>query len=169
MRDMQIDIFKMPRMGREEYDRLVEEEYICRIAFKGEKHPYIAPFLYVFDGKFLYFLSTNYGKKVQYFRDNPHVIVEIERYSPDLSDFRFVALPGCLVEVADEVQKRSVRQRFLRLIEDKGLSSNVLSALGYSPRDPIEALLKETHNSVWKLEGVKVNEIMGLKNQDIQQ
>ena len=73
------------------------------------------------------------------------------------------------VEVADEVQKRSVRQRFLRLIEDKGLSSNVLSALGYSPRDPIEALLKETHNSVWKLEGVKVNEIMGLKNQDIQQ
>ena len=58
-------LFKMPRMGKEEYDRLVEEQYVCRIAFKGEMHPYIAPFLYVFDGRFMYFLSTNYGKKVQ--------------------------------------------------------------------------------------------------------
>jgi len=72
------DVFKMPRMGKAEYDRLVEEQYVCRIAFKGEKHPYIAPFLYVFDGRFIYFLSTNYGKKVQHFLDNPFVTVEIE-------------------------------------------------------------------------------------------
>jgi len=51
-------IFKMPSMKKQEYDRLIEEEYICRIAFKGENHPYIAPFLYIFDGKFMYFLST---------------------------------------------------------------------------------------------------------------
>ena len=52
---MSEDIFKMPRMGKSEYDRLVKEQYICRIAFKGEEHPYIAPFLYVFDGRFMYF------------------------------------------------------------------------------------------------------------------
>ncbi len=40
-----MDIFKMPRMERSEFDRLIEDEYICRIAFKGEMHPYIAPFL----------------------------------------------------------------------------------------------------------------------------
>ena len=101
------DVFKMPRMGKAEYDRLVEEQYVCRIAFKGEKHPYIAPFLYVFDGRFMYFLSTNYGKKVQYFLDNPFVTVEIEHYSPDLSAFSFVALPGRLVQVEDAGQKRA--------------------------------------------------------------
>jgi len=57
-----MDIFKMPSMKKSEYDTLVEDSYICRIAFKGERHPYIAPFLYIFDGKFMYFLSTKYGK-----------------------------------------------------------------------------------------------------------
>jgi len=61
------------------------------------------------------------------------------------------------VEVEDEAQKRSVRRRFWQLIEDRGLSPNILSALSYSPRDPMEALLKEMHNAVWKLEGVKAN------------
>ena len=103
---MSEDIFKMPRMGKTEYDRLVKEQYICRIAFKGEEHPHIAPFLYVFDGRNMYFLSTNYGRKVQYFRNNPNVIVEIENYSPDLSTFSFVALPGRLVEVEDAGEKK---------------------------------------------------------------
>jgi hypothetical protein len=31
---MSEDIFKMPRMEKLEYDRLVKEQYICRIAFK---------------------------------------------------------------------------------------------------------------------------------------
>jgi uncharacterized protein len=71
-------------MDKSEYDTLIEEEFICRIAFKGDLHPYIAPFLYIFDGKFLYFLSTKYGKKV-HFMKNPSVTFEIEKYSPDLS------------------------------------------------------------------------------------
>lgn len=164
---MSEDIFKMPRMGKTEYDRLVKEQYICRIAFKGEEHPYIAPFLYVFDGRFMYFLSTNYGKKVQYFRNNPNVIVEIENYSPDLSTFSFVALPGRLVEVEELGQKSRVRESFVNLIKSKGLSSNVLSALGHSPEEPVEVLLAGERNLVWKLEGVKVDEILGLKSHNL--
>ncbi len=160
------DIFKMPHMGRTEYDRLVKEEFICRIAFKGEEHPHIAPFLYVFDGRFMYFLSTNYGKKVQNFRDNPCVTVEIENYSPDLSAFRFVALPGRLVEVEDGGEKSKIRESFVNLIKSKGLSSNVLSALGHSPQEPVEVLLAGERTLVWKLTGVKVNEILGLKSHD---
>jgi nitroimidazol reductase NimA-like FMN-containing flavoprotein (pyridoxamine 5'-phosphate oxidase superfamily) len=159
------DIIKMPRMEKAEYDRMIEEEHICRIAFKGETHPYIAPFLYVFDGRFMYFLSTNYGKKVQYFRDNPLVVVEVERYSPDLSHFSFVALPGRLVEVVDPKAKSAIRKMFVDLIKKKGLSQNVLSALGYSPEEPVESLLGEERNSVWKLESVKVDDILGLKSQ----
>jgi hypothetical protein len=43
-------------MSKKEYDKLINEQYISRIAFKG-KYPYIAPFMYVFDGKYFYFLS----------------------------------------------------------------------------------------------------------------
>jgi nitroimidazol reductase NimA-like FMN-containing flavoprotein (pyridoxamine 5'-phosphate oxidase superfamily) len=157
-------IFKMPSMDKSEYDRLVEEEYICRIAFKGEGHPYIAPFLYIFDGKFIYFLSTKYGRKVKHFKQNPSVMVEIERYTPDLSKFSFVAIPGYLEEVQDPEIKSNVRQKFVELIRKKDLSSNVLSALGHSPHEPIDSLLVEGRNSVWKLAGVNVKDILGLKH-----
>jgi nitroimidazol reductase NimA-like FMN-containing flavoprotein (pyridoxamine 5'-phosphate oxidase superfamily) len=159
-----MDIFKMPRMDKSEYDTLIEEEFICRIAFKGERHPYIAPFLYIFDGKFLYFLSTKYGKKVQHFMKNPSVTVEIEKYSPDLSNFAFVAIPGRLEEVENPEIRYMVRQKFVNLIKNKNLSSNVLSALGHSPNEPINALLNEGRNNVWKLVGVDVRNILGLKH-----
>jgi hypothetical protein len=38
-------------------------------------------------------------------------------------------------------------QGFLPLIEDKGLSPNILSTLGYFPREPMESPLREKHNS----------------------
>jgi nitroimidazol reductase NimA-like FMN-containing flavoprotein (pyridoxamine 5'-phosphate oxidase superfamily) len=158
------EIFKMPRMAKAEYDRLVEEQYVCRIAFQGETHPYIAPFIYVFDGRFMYFLSTNYGKKVQHFRDNPFVTVEIEHYSPDLSSFSFVALPGRLVQVEDALQMKAVREMFVRLIRGRSLSPNVLSALGHSPQEPVEVLLRDEKSSVWKLVNVKADDILGLKS-----
>ena len=159
-------VFKLPSMEKQEYDRLIEEEYICRIAFKGESHPHVAPFLYIFDGKFMYFLSTKYGKKVIHFRQNPEVTVEVERYSPDLSSFSFVALPGRLEEEMDPKIKCFVREAFVELIRKKNLSSNVLSALGHSPDEPVEALLTEGRNSVWKLTGVKAGKISGLKHSD---
>ena len=157
-------IFKMPSMEKSEYDTLIEEEYICRIAFKGENHPYIAPFLYIFDGKFMYFLSTKYGKKLLHFKQNPSVTVEVEKYTPDLSNFAFVALSGRLEEVQDPEIKNIVRQKFVEMIKKKNLSSNVLSALGHSPDEPIDALLTEERNSVWKLAGVNVGDILGLKH-----
>lgn len=157
-----MDIEKMPRMKKAEYDEIINNQYICRIAFKGEQHPYIVPFLYVFDRKYMYFLSTKYGKKVEYFHQNPYVSVEVENYSPDLSNFSFVSLFGRLMEVEDVEVKQSVREMFLQLIKAKRLSANVLSALGHSPKDPFESILNEGKNSVWKLIGVK--EILGLKN-----
>ena len=159
-----MDIVKMPSMEKSEYDTLINEECICRIAFAGESHPYIAPFLYIFYGKFMYFLSTKYGRKIEHFRRNPFVTVEVERYSPDLSNFSFVAIPGRLTEVEDPKTKATVREMFVQLIKNRGLSLNVLSALGHSPNEPLEALLVDDRNSIWKLVGVNVKEIIGLKN-----
>ncbi|MGZ4864466.1 MAG: pyridoxamine 5'-phosphate oxidase family protein [Halobacteriota archaeon] len=158
-----MDILKIPRMEKEEYDRLIEENYVSRIAFKGDSHPYVAPFLYVFDGCNLFFLSTKYGKKIQYFNENPNVAVEIERISPDLSSYTFVTLLGRLDEVTDIAEGRRVRQQFVTMIKTRGLSSNVFAALGHSPNEPLESIVNENRSLIWKLD--RVGEIVALKNE----
>ena len=149
-------------MEKEEYDRLIKENYVSRIAFKGDSYPYVAPFLYVFDGHNLFFLSTKYGKKIRYFNENPDVAVEIERISPDLSSYTFVTLLGKLVEVTDRTEGRRVRQQFVNMIKTRGLSSNVVAALGHSPAEPLDSIVNENRSVVWKLD--KVEEIVALKN-----
>lgn len=148
-------------MEKKEYDLLISEQYVSRIAFQGE-YPYIAPFLYVFDGEFLYFLSTKYGKKIEMFRGNPHVAVEIEKYSPDLTDYKFVTLQGRIEQVEDASEKRGVRKQFVDLIKDNNLSQNIMAALGHSTQDPPESLLDEEKSYVWKLKDVE--NIVGIKN-----
>jgi nitroimidazol reductase NimA-like FMN-containing flavoprotein (pyridoxamine 5'-phosphate oxidase superfamily) len=157
-----MEIVKIPRMEKTEYDRLIDKGYVCRIAFQGEKYPYIAPFLYVFDGSFLYFLSTKYGKKLEYFRKSPYVSVEVERYSKDFSSYMFVTLQGFLEEVHDSIEKKMIRDKFVDMIVDRNLSCNILAALGHSPLDPPAAIAEEERSLVWKLVGVK--DLVALKN-----
>lgn len=157
-----MDIFKIPHMEKDEYDRLIHDNYVCRIAFKGDTFPYIAPFIYSFDGKCLYFLPTRYGRKIDCFRKDPHVSVEIECYSDDFSDYKFINLQGTLEEIEDDDERQRVRSSFVDLIKERGLSSNVLAALGFLASDSLEAVIKEDRNMVWKLTDVK--EIIALKN-----
>jgi len=157
-----MNILKIPRMEKYEYDRLIHDNYICRIAFRGDSFPYIAPFLYTFDGKYLYFLPTRYGRKIDYFHQDPHVSVEIESYSSDLSSYNFISLQGMLEEINENSEKQRVRSDFIDLIRKRKLSPNVLAALGYMPSDPPEIIIQEDRNMVWRLIGVK--DIIALKN-----
>lgn len=156
-----MNILKIPFMSKEEYDAFIKEQYLSRIAFKGD-YPYIAPFLYVFDGDFIYFMSTKYGKKVELLREDPQVAVEIEHYESDMSTYGFTTLRGQINEVEDEEEKSKVQKMFLNMIKEKNLSPNVLAVLGHSPEDPLESLLDEDRCFVWKL--VDVKEIVALKN-----
>lgn len=157
-----MEIVRIPRMEKEEYDALIHSRFMARIAFSGEKYPYIAPFLYVFDGKHLYFLSTKYGKKIEYFRKSPYVSVEIDKYAKDLSCYMFVTLQGYLEEVNDSIEKKLIRERFVRMIQDHNLSMNILAALGHSPQDPPESICREERSLVWRLNGVR--NLVALKN-----
>ena len=150
-------------MKRKEYDAFIADQYMSRIAFKGD-YPYVAPFLYVFNGKFIYFLSTKYGKKMELAKSDPKVAVEIENYSSDMSNYRFVTLRGQLNEVDKPSEKLKVRQMFIEMIKENKLSPNILAALGHSPDDPLESLLEEEKSIVWKL--VNVQEIVALKSHD---
>ena len=156
-----MELHKIPFMNKEEYDSLIKDGYVSRIAFKGE-YPYIAPFLYVFDGSFLYFLSTKYGKKVKLLNEDPQVAVEIECYHPDMSHFRFVTLQGTINSVVEEDEKKSVRGMFVDLIKEKELSPKILAALGHSPEEPLEKICQEERSYVWKL--VDVQDIVALKS-----
>ena len=157
-----MDIIRIPRADKAEYDKLIERGYVCRIAFQGEKYPSIAPFLYVFDGSFLYFLSTKYGKKIEHFRKSPYASVEIEKYTKDLSTYTFVTLQGYLEEVHDSIEKKIIREKFVDLIVERNLSCNILAALGHSPTDAPVAIAEEERSLVWKLAGVR--DIVALKN-----
>jgi len=157
-----MNIFKIPRMEKYEYDRLINDNYICRIAFRGDNFPYIAPFLYSFDGKYLYFLPTRYGRKIDYFNQDPHVSVEIEYYSSDFSNYKFVSLQGTLEEINDNSEKQRVRSDFVDLIRSRKLSFNVMAALGYMASDPLEIIIQKDRNMVWRLTDVK--KIIALKN-----
>ncbi len=156
-----MNVLKIPLMNKKEYDELIHDENLCRIAFQGE-YPYIAPFLYVFDGKFLYFLSTKYGKKIELFSNNPKVAVEIEKYSENLTDYKFVTLQGSIREVVENNEKLKIKEYFVNMIKYKNLSSKILAALGHSPGEPLESLLNEDKSYVWKL--IDVANIIGLKD-----
>ena len=112
----------------------------------------------------IHVLLVHKVRKEVHVRQNPSVTVEVERFTPDLSNFSFVAIPGRIEEVLDPEVKSNARQKFVELIKKKNLSSNVLSALGHKPDEPIEALLTEESNSVWKLTSVNVRDISGLKH-----
>lgn len=153
---------KIPPMQKAEYDDLIRRQYVSRIAFSGAGHPYIAPFMYVFDGRYLYFLATRYGRKMDYFRTDPKVSVEIEEYAPDLSSFHFVSLQGILEELEDPGMKKQVREQFRTMITGKNLSPRALTAIGFTPDASPDAIVHEERTSVWKLVGVK--DIVALKN-----
>jgi hypothetical protein len=157
-----MDLVKIPGMPKAEYDSLIKRQYVSRIAFGACDHPYVAPFMYVFDGKYLYFLSTRYGRKMEYFKRSPKVSVEIEEYAPDLSSFSFVSLQGMLEEVQDAGQNKNVREQFVAMMAKNRLSPRVLTAFGYGPADRPDVIVSGERTMVWKLTGVK--DIVALKN-----
>ncbi|WP_459202480.1 pyridoxamine 5'-phosphate oxidase family protein [Methanococcus sp. CF] len=155
-------VFKIPEMKREEYDLLIKNNHISRIAFLGVKYPYIAPFLYVFDENTIYFLSTKYGRKIELLKNNPHVSIEIEKFSDDMSCYKFITLQGKIVPEYNISKKEKIRKLFVNLIISKNLSNVVLEALGQNPDDPLESLITADNTYVWKL--TDVDDIVALKN-----
>lgn len=158
-----LSLQKVPLLNKNDYDRLIENNFVSRIAFNGE-YPYIAPFLYVFHENKLFFLSTKYGKKIRRLKKNPQVAVEIEKYASDLSEYQFVTLQGQIVEEEFVNKQKEVRKLFAELIESKNLSRNILAALGHSPDDPLECLVEKECSYVWKL--VNIKKIIGIKNKE---
>jgi nitroimidazol reductase NimA-like FMN-containing flavoprotein (pyridoxamine 5'-phosphate oxidase superfamily) len=122
---------KLPKMNEEEILQLIKKQSICRIAFRGDLYPYIAPFQYVVINDNLYFHFTDYGKKINFLKQDNHVCVEIEIFSQDLSKFAFVTLQGELKPVNNSLESNRVLDEFA-LEGKKNFSENFLIAHGFS-------------------------------------
>ena len=121
---------KMPKMNEKEIKELISRQFLCRIAFRGKAKPYIAPFQYVAVDGTLYFHFTDYGKKMGFFKRGTPVCVEIEWYTPNLSEYKFAVLSGNL----KLVENREERKRAIMKMAEVGkqqLSPNFLVAHGF--------------------------------------
>ena len=153
---------KLPKMDKQEIDKLINEQFLCRIAFSDEKVPYIAPFQYVsIDGQ-LYFHFTNYGRKIDFLKEGKPVCVEIEKYTQDLSKYSFVVLTGELKLVTDPQEKAKAVEKMAVAGKHKRLSSNFLVAHGFSKEADWSSLTMNKHLVIVKLENVI--EKIGLKS-----
>lgn len=129
------EVFKLPAMSKEETDALLKSQRICRMALNDSPHPYIIPLDYVYmDGK-LYFHFANYGRKVELYRRDPHVSVEIDKYNDDITDYRSVTLMGRLADVKDKNEKEKAAQALLNSIMARGGAGRVAARHGFDCMD----------------------------------
>jgi nitroimidazol reductase NimA-like FMN-containing flavoprotein (pyridoxamine 5'-phosphate oxidase superfamily) len=156
-----LNVVKLPSMGKHEIDDLVERQMICRIAFRGRRYPYIAPFQYVAIGGTLFFHFTNYGKKMRILGVDSNVCVEIEEYEPDMSKYRFVALRGKLKVVTDSRERAEAINRLMSQGRRR-LSRSFLAAHGFDKREDWSSLDPRKPLVIVKLE--EVTGRTGLKN-----
>jgi nitroimidazol reductase NimA-like FMN-containing flavoprotein (pyridoxamine 5'-phosphate oxidase superfamily) len=148
-------------MSTEEVETLLDRERICRIAFKGDEFPYLAPFQYYRKGGALYFHFTDYGRKIRLLREDNRVCVGIESFEPDMSDYRFVVLQGELERVWDE-EERTEAIRGLAEIGRAGLSENFLAAHGFPAEEGWGTLTEEKPVVIVKLHNI--TDTLGLRS-----
>ncbi|NIQ04639.1 MAG: pyridoxamine 5'-phosphate oxidase family protein [Candidatus Korarchaeota archaeon] len=154
-------IVRLPKMEKHEIEKLIREQMLCRIAFKGDKYPYMAPFQYVFMNGSLYFHFTDYGRKMRLLERDKRVCVEIESYQKDLSEYSFVVLRGTL-KIVKGPQERA---RVIKTMAEEGkqrLSTNFLAAHGFKKEEDWSSFTPEKTLVIVKLD--EIAEEIGLKS-----
>ena len=152
---------EMPKMNKNEIEELIREQFLCRIAFKGDLQPYIAPFQYAYVNGILYFHFTDYGKKMRFFKQETPVCVEIERYTPNLSEYGFVLLTGKLRLVEDQEERKKAIEKMTEIGKQK-ISANFLLAHGFSQGSDWTDFTVDKPILIIKLD--EVTEKIGLKS-----
>jgi nitroimidazol reductase NimA-like FMN-containing flavoprotein (pyridoxamine 5'-phosphate oxidase superfamily) len=149
-------------MTGQEIRQLLKEQILCRIAFGGNIAPYIAPFQYAYFDDHLYFHFTDYGKKIGLLEEGNSVCVEIEKYTPDMSEYRFVVLTGNLRLVTEPKERIKAMEEMVNIAKKKQLSKNFLLAHGVSSEESWDFLTPDKPFLIVKLE--QVSEVTGLKS-----
>ena len=142
--------------------KLIRRQRLCRIAFKGDSYPYMAPFQYVVLDSSLYFHFTDYGKKMKLIENDKRVCVEIEEYREDLSEYSFIVLRGTLKVVTD-LQERAKALKELAKEGEQKLSTNFLPAHGFKKEEGWDSLTP-TNPSLVAVKLEQITQEIGLKS-----
>ena len=153
---------KLPKMSKAEIKQVINDQILCRIAFRGTDVPHIAPFQYVSIEDNLYFHFTNYGKKIGLLEEGKPVCVEIEKYNADLSEYSFIVMIGRLKVVADYVERDTAIEKMVNIAKKRSLSTNFLFAHGLPTEAGWDSLSSDKSLIIVKLDNV--TEVIGLKS-----
>jgi nitroimidazol reductase NimA-like FMN-containing flavoprotein (pyridoxamine 5'-phosphate oxidase superfamily) len=156
-----MNIVQLPKMNKIEIQKLLKQQMLCRIAFKADDYPYMAPFQYVLMNDTLYFHFTNYGRKMDLIEKDYRVCVEIESCKNDLSDYNFVVLRGTL-KIVDDLNERAMAIEKMAKEGENKLSENFLAAHGIRKDEGWNSFSPKKPFVIVKLD--KIIEKIGLKS-----
>jgi len=117
-------------MSPAEMHRLLQRESFGHLGCAREGRPYVVPMNYAYDGKELYFFTTE-GIKTQFIGANPQVCLQVEEVT-DSCHWRSVMVIGR----AERLTSKDETQRAMKLITERNpsltpaISATQLDSLG---------------------------------------
>ena len=109
-------MLKVSDMSPAEMHALLQRESFGHLGCARDGRPYVVPMHYAYDGKDLYFFTTQ-GMKTQFIEANPQVCLQIEEVT-DSTHWRSVMVIGR----ANELTTSDEMQRAMKLITERNPS-----------------------------------------------
>jgi nitroimidazol reductase NimA-like FMN-containing flavoprotein (pyridoxamine 5'-phosphate oxidase superfamily) len=103
-------------MAPAEMHTLLQRESYGHLGCSRDGRPYVVPMQYAYDGKELYFFTTE-GMKTQFIEANPKVCLQVEEIT-DSTHWRSVMVIG----QAEQLTKADELQRAMKLITERNPS-----------------------------------------------
>jgi uncharacterized protein len=123
-------MLKVEDMSPAQMHALLQRESFGHLGCARDNRPYVLPMNYAYDGKELYFFTTQ-GMKTQYIEANPQVCLQVEEVK-DPTQWKSVMVIGRAVELtsAEETQRamKSITERNPSLTP--AISATQLDSLG---------------------------------------
>lgn len=123
-------MLKVEDMAPAEMHALLQRESFGHLGCSRDGRPYVVPMDYAYDGKELYFFTTE-GMKTQFIEANPKVCLQVEEIT-DRTHWRSVMVIG----QAEQLTNAEETQRAMKLITERNpsltpaISATQLDALG---------------------------------------
>jgi len=109
-------MLKVEDMAPAEMHALLQRESFGHLGCARDGRPYVVPMHYAYDGKELYFFTTE-GMKTQFIEANPKVCLQVEEIT-DSTHWRSVMVIG----QAEQVTNAEETQRAMKLITERNPS-----------------------------------------------
>ena len=123
-------MLRVEDMSPAEMHALLQRESFGHLGCARDSRPYVVPMHYAYDGKDLYFFTTQ-GMKTQFIEANPQVCLQVEEVT-DSTKWRSVMVIGR----ANELTTSDETQRAMKLITERNpsltpaISATQLDSLG---------------------------------------